>query len=60
MGQRHLPPALASLIMSFESVFGAIFGALILHERMTPRELLGCGLIFLALLASQIAPKEKI
>lgn len=59
VGQRHLPPALASLIMSFESVFGAIFGALILHERMTSRELLGCGLIFAALVLSQVVPERK-
>ncbi len=59
VGQRHLPPALASLIMSFESVFGALFGALLLHERMTPRELLGCGLIFLALVLSQVVPNTK-
>ncbi|MBQ9323248.1 MAG: DMT family transporter [Clostridia bacterium] len=59
VGQRHLPPALASLIMSFESVFGAIFGALILHERMTGRELSGCGLIFAALVLSQVVPERK-
>jgi len=59
VGQRHLPPALASLIMSFESVFGALFGALLLHERMTSRELLGCGLIFLALVLSQVGGKEN-
>ena len=59
VGQRHLPPALASLIMSFESVFGAIFGALLLHERMTPRELLGCALIFAALVLSQVLPQQR-
>ena len=59
VGQRHLPPALASLIMSFESVFGALFGALLLHERMTGRELLGCGLIFLALVLSQVFQKAE-
>ena len=59
VGQRHLPPALASLIMSFESVFGAIFGALILHERMTARELLGCALIFAALVLSQVLPQQR-
>ena len=58
VGQRHLPPALASLIMSFESVFGALFGALLLHERMTPRELLGCALIFAALVLSQVVPEK--
>ena len=60
VGQRHLPPALASLIMSFESMFGAFFGALLLHERMTGRELLGCGLIFVALVLSQVQPKGKV
>ena len=59
VGQRHLPPALASLIMSFESVFGAFFGALLLNERMTARELLGCGLIFAALVLSQVFPDKK-
>lgn len=59
VGQRHLPPALASLLMSFESMFGALFGALLLHERMTGRELLGCGFIFAALILSQLLPKGK-
>ena len=59
VGQRHLPPALASLIMSFESMFGALFGALLLHERMTSRELLGCGIIFVALILSQIVPQQR-
>ena len=58
VGQRHLPPALASLIMSFESVFGALFGVLLLHERMTARELMGCGLIFVALILSQTVPQK--
>ena len=59
VGQRHLPPALASLIMSFESMFGALFGALLLHERMTSRELLGCGIIFVALVLSQVIPNRE-
>lgn len=59
VGQRHLPPALASLVMSFESVFGAVSGALILHERMTGRELLGCLLIFAALILSQLPKPGK-
>ena len=58
VGQRHLPPALASLLMSFEAMFGAFFGALLLHERMTDRELLGCGLIFIALILSQVLPNQ--
>ena len=59
VGQRHVPPALASLLMSFEAMFGAFFGAVLLHERMTSRELLGCGLIFAALVLSQVLPQQR-
>ena len=58
-GQRDLEPSTASLIMSLESVFAAIFGALILKETMTPAELLGCGLVFAAVILSQIPVKTK-
>ncbi|MEA2076450.1 MAG: DMT family transporter [Candidatus Marinimicrobia bacterium] len=54
-------PAYASLILSTESVFGALGGWLILHETMTSRQLLGAGLIMTAVLFSQIKiPKNKI
>jgi drug/metabolite transporter (DMT)-like permease len=59
IGQKHLEPALASLIMSLESVFAAIFGWLILNEQMTQSELLGCGLVFVAVILSQIPVKSK-
>ncbi len=54
LGQRSLNPALASLIMSLESVFSTIFGWLILHQTMTGKELFGCALIFAAVLLAQI------
>ena len=54
LGQRSLNPALASLIMSLESVFSTIFGWLILHQTMTGKELAGCALIFAAVLLAQI------
>lgn len=53
VGQRDLNPALASLIMSMESVFSTIFGWLILGQTMTARELAGCGLIFVAIILAQ-------
>jgi drug/metabolite transporter (DMT)-like permease len=62
IGQRDLNPALASLIMSLESVFSAIFGWLILKQTMTIREASGCALIFAAVLLAQIpqkAPSES-
>jgi drug/metabolite transporter (DMT)-like permease len=54
IGQRNVRPATASIIMSLESVFGALGGALFLGERLSPRELLGCALMFGALLLSQM------
>ncbi len=54
VGQKRLEPAAASLIMSLESVFAALGGWLILKETMTPWELLGCGLVFSAVVLSQV------
>ena len=59
VGQKHLEPTPASLIMSLESVYAAVFGWLILKERMAPHELLGCGLVFAAVMISQIPTKAK-
>ena len=60
LGQRRTPPALASLIMSLESVFSVIFGALLLHETMTGKELLGCALMLSAVLLSQLRGGESL
>lgn len=53
VGQRHLEPTTATLIMSLESVFAALFGWLLLKETMSSYEILGCILIFAAVLLSQ-------
>lgn len=58
LGQRRTPPALASLIMSLESVFSVIFGVLLLHESMTARELAGCALMLGAVILSQLPEKR--
>lgn len=50
--------ALASLILSLESVFSALFGWLILKSALSPRELLGCGLVFAAIVLAQL-PSRK-
>jgi drug/metabolite transporter (DMT)-like permease len=52
--QRHTPPADAALILSMESVFAVISGWLLLDERLAPLQILGCGLIFVAVLLSQL------
>lgn len=54
LGQQRLEPTAASLIMSLESVFAALGGWLILHETMTAWETLGCGLVFIAVVVSQL------
>lgn len=60
VGQKDLEPTTASLIMSLESVIAALCGWLILKESMTPVELLGCGLVFAAVILSQIPEKSTI
>lgn len=50
VGQKYTTPSTASLLLSFESVFGVLFSTLFLHEAMTARMLLGCLLMFIAVL----------
>ena len=54
VAQRHTDPAVASLVMCLEAVFALLAGALLLHERHTPRELCGCLLLFAAIVLSQL------
>jgi drug/metabolite transporter (DMT)-like permease len=51
--QRHTPPADAALILSLESVFSVLSGWLLLDERLVLIQVLGCVLIFVAVLLSQ-------
>ena len=59
IGQKKLSPTPASLIMSLESVFAVLFGCLLLHETMTFWEAIGCGLVFHAVILSQIPMPKK-
>ena len=59
IGQKHIEPAAASLIMSLESVFAVLFGCLLLRETMTGWEIVGCALMFLAVVLSQIPVPAK-
>lgn len=59
IGQQHLDPTPAALIMSLESVFAVLFGWLLLHERMSTPELCGCVLVFGAVILSQLPIKKK-
>ncbi len=53
-GQRHAPPADAAIILSMEAVFAALIGWLFLKEQLTLIQILGCGLIFAAIVFSQV------
>ena len=59
LGQKDTPPALASLLMSFESVFAVIFGIILLKQVPTAREIFGCVLMFIAIVAAQMMPDEE-
>ncbi|MDR1292110.1 MAG: DMT family transporter [Clostridiales Family XIII bacterium] len=59
IGQKHINPSAAGIILSLEAVFGAIGGALILGERLSSRELLGCALMLGAVILSQIPVARK-
>lgn len=59
LGQRDAKPAVASLLMSLESVFAVIFGAILLHERLTRPEYIGCVLMFAAIILAQLPQKEN-
>lgn len=59
VGQKHLEPTAASLIMSLESVFAVLGGWWLLGERMTPWELTGCALVFGAVLVSQLPDRKE-
>jgi drug/metabolite transporter (DMT)-like permease len=59
VGQRFTDPTIASLLMSLESVFAVLAGAILLGERMTVRELLGCIIMFIAIIIVQIPMPKK-
>ncbi|MBR0455162.1 MAG: DMT family transporter [Firmicutes bacterium] len=58
-GQRTAPPVMATIIMSLESVFAVLSGAIFLHEVMSGREITGCIIMFIALLLVQISDAPK-
>lgn len=59
IGLKYVPSSLASLFLSFESVFGVLFGSLILHEKITPRMICGCVLIFSAVILAETKKNKK-
>ena len=59
VAQKNYDPTIASLILSLESVFSVLAGWVILHQALSPREILGCVLVFIAIILVQLPEKKK-
>ena len=59
VGQRHIDPTIASLILSLESVISVLAGWALLGQKLTLRELIGFILVFCALILAQLPQKTE-
>lgn len=59
VGQKNLELSVSSILLSMESVFAVIFGALLLGETMTPWEWAGCALMLSAVVLAQVRFKKR-
>lgn len=59
LAQKDSNPTVVTILLSLESVFAVIAGAILLHQQMTGREYLGCVLMFVAVLLAQIPIPSK-
>ena len=57
IAQRYTPPADAAILLSSESLFAALFGAMLLGERLTGQQTLGCAMIFSCILLVELLPQ---
>ena len=58
VGQKNMDPTVASLILSLESVFSALAGWMLLGQGLSTKELVGCGLVFTAVILAQLPQKN--
>ncbi len=59
LGQQDCGAASAAILMSTESLFGVLGGALFLSEVLTVQEYIGCAVVFAAVIASQLPARRK-
>ena len=59
LGQKNYNPTIAVLILSLESCFSVLGGFLFLQETLSARELLGCALMFAAIILAQLPGKQE-
>ena len=60
LAQKNSDPTVVTLLLSLESVFSVLAGALILHDRLSGREYIGCILMFAAVVLAQIPLKKRV
>lgn len=58
IGQKNMNPTIASLILSLESCISVLAGWIILHQKLSLREILGCVIMFSAILIAQVPEKK--
>lgn len=54
LGQKYAPPTDATILLSMEAVFAAVAGYFFLEETMEAVQLVGCGMILVAVLITQL------
>ena len=59
VGQRYTSESAAAVLISTESLFAALFGAMFLGERLQGLGYIGCGLIFVAILMVELMPRKS-
>lgn len=58
VGQKNMNPTVASLILSLESCISVLAGWLILGQKLSTKEILGCVIMFAAIILAQLPQKE--
>jgi len=59
VAQRDTTPTITAILLSFESVFAVLMGFLLLSERLSLKQLLGCVLMFAAIIMAQAPEKSN-
>lgn len=59
IAQKNVEPTVASLILSLESVFAVLTSWIVIHEALTPKEIFGCVLMFVAIIFAQLPEKGQ-
>jgi len=60
LAQKDANPTVVSILLSLESVFSVLAGAVILKQMLSPRELFGCALMFAAVILAQLPAPRKL